>query len=347
MFAPEQKRAYLRRHKGAFFLDMEEVGALQDYLLELGWLENAEVLHYMERAGEGNMNLTLRVTSNQRSFIIKQARSWVEKYPQIDAPEERVLMEGLFYQIVQKDGALRSFVPDILGLDTHSYIMALEDLGHASDYTFVYEREKELKPEDLNALTNFLSLLHEKFNRKCTAEFLENRAMRELNHEHLFIFPLLESNGFDLDTIQPGLQQLAMSYKTDVTYKDKVLELGDIYLTDGEYLLHGDFYPGSWLKTSDGPKVIDPEFGFFGPAEFDLAVFVAHLKMALQPDAIVNHVISSYQRNNDFDEALFQSFVGIELMRRLIGIAQLPLSLTVQEKAILLEEARHLIMQET
>ena len=40
----------------------------------------------------------LRVQTAERSFILKQSRPWVEKYPAIPAPEERVLVEAAFYE---------------------------------------------------------------------------------------------------------------------------------------------------------------------------------------------------------------------------------------------------------
>jgi 5-methylthioribose kinase len=54
----------------------------------------------------------------------------------------------------------------------------------------------------------------------------------------------------------------------DLALKQKLSVLGSLYLSKGKYLLHGDYYPGSWFKTADG-KVIDPSF-FYGLREFDL-----------------------------------------------------------------------------
>ena len=64
-----------------------------------------------ERAGEGNMNCTLRVRTNERTFILKQARPWVEKYPQIEAPDERALVEAAFYRIAQVLPSVGSRMP--------------------------------------------------------------------------------------------------------------------------------------------------------------------------------------------------------------------------------------------
>ena len=119
-----------------------------------------------------------------------------------------------------------------------------------------------------------------------------------------------------------------------------------LYLAKGKHLLHGDFYPGSWLKTANGLKVIDPEFGFVGPAEFDVGVLVAHLLMAQQPSETIKVFLSTYEASSDFNQSLFARFTGIEIFRRLIGIAQLPLSLTLLQKKNLLETAADYIISE-
>jgi 5-methylthioribose kinase len=36
------------------------------------------------------------------------------------------------------------------------------------------------------------------------SDFPDTTGMHTLNHEHIFEFPFLEENGFDLDQIQPG-----------------------------------------------------------------------------------------------------------------------------------------------
>jgi 5-methylthioribose kinase len=175
-----------------------------------------------------------------------------------------------------------------------------------------------------------------------------NRAMRTLNNEHITHYPFLEDNGFDLDTIQSGLQDLAMPYKRDADLKKTVQQLGAVYLAEEHpskpvTLLHGDYYPGSWLQTASGTKIIDPEFCFFGPAEFDLGVMIAHLMLAEQPPTVLNTVLTNYQQSTDFDERLRQRFTGVEILRRLIGLAQLPLTLSLDRKRDLLEDAYSLL----
>ena len=50
---------------------------------------------------------------------------------------------------------------------------------------------------------------------------------------------------------------------------------GERYLAEGSTLLHGDYYPGSWMTVDDAVFVIDPEFSFKGFPEFDLGVMLS------------------------------------------------------------------------
>ena len=168
--------------------------------------------------------------------------------------------------------------------------------------------------------------------------------MRRLNHEHMYYYPFLIDNGFDLDLITPGLQVLAIKYKTDEALKKIIRQVGEVYLKVGQYLLHGDFYPGSWLHTEDDVKIIDPEFCFYGPREFDLAVMKAHLMICQYDEVTIGRIIGSYGAFKNLDSSLLNQMTGIEIMRRLIGLAQLPLIMDISAKEQLLSTAYKMII---
>jgi 5-methylthioribose kinase len=86
--------------RGQFQINVNEPDALAEYLSEQCWLTSDGQVTNIGPIGEGNMNCTLRVTTDQRSFILKQSRPWVEKYPHIPASEHRLLVETAFYQAV-------------------------------------------------------------------------------------------------------------------------------------------------------------------------------------------------------------------------------------------------------
>ena len=324
-------------------LDKKNISAITAYLQSRQLINADETVLHAEKPGEGNMNYVLRITLPQRSLILKQARPYVEKYPSIPAPEERVIIEGEFYKLVQENAALKSSMPAIFEVDKANHILVLEDLGEAKDFTFLYQQSNQLSLKEAKALSKFISVLHNSSKPGGVNELMANRKLRALNHEHIFMYPLMVDNGFDLNSIQQGLQELAMPFKNNEALKQAAKELGAVYLKDGDTLLHGDYYPGSWLKTGNGVKVIDPEFCFYGAREFDLGVMMAHLKMAQQADEITGLVLSSYQKPDGFDDDLFRAFIGMEIIRRIIGLAQLPLTLTLAQKESLLDEALRLL----
>ena len=171
--------------------------------------------------------------------------------------------------------------------------------------------------------------------------FPQNLELRQLNHQHIFVLPFLEDNGFDLDSIQPGLQELAKPIKEDEALKQIISQLGEIYLAAGTVLLHGDYYPGSWLQADENIYVIDPEFCFAGFAEFDLGVMAAHLIMATQDPTLLDQILEGYTLPKDSN--LVRQVAGTEILRRIIGLAQLPLERSLEEKASLLELAQKCI----
>ncbi|MBC8155810.1 MAG: phosphotransferase [Bacteroidetes bacterium] len=332
------KELFSSLYPQAIFVDYQPTPELIDYMRQQGWIKEGETLLSVEKPGEGNMNFVVRVTTDQQTFIVKQARPWVQKYPQVAAPIERVAVEATFYQQISSDPVLQSFVPKLKGYDSANFTLALEDLGAGGDFTHIYQKGQQLTLADLMILVKFISRLH----TVETIDFPANTAMKALNHEHIFRFPFDDSTGFDLDTIQAGLMDTSLAYKRNPVLKASIQELGEVYLETGNTLLHGDYYPGSWLKTAAGVNVIDLEFGFMGRAEFDVGIMLAHLILA-QNDDLIPPVLANYQKPPGFDESLMWGFAGVEILRRLLGLAQLPLTISLSEKKSLLEIAATLV----
>lgn len=309
--------------------------AQESYFRSKGWLSSEEEIQSYEKAGEGNMNVVIRLSTSKKNLILKQSRPYVQKYPQISAPLNRIWTEKAFYDHTSKNGFLSGFSPKILDFDENNHLLLLEDLGNSSDFMGIYSDNNILKKDEISILIDYLAKLHS----SPINTFPGNQEMKKLNHEHIFIYPFMEDNGFDLDNIQLGLQAISMKFKKDTLLKNKVIELGEKYLKTGSKLLHGDFYPGSWLKTPSGLKVIDPEFSFLGDAEFDLGVMIAHLKMAKFDSIQIEEILKEYSNRSTLDLNLLAKYTGVEILRRLLGLAQLPLKLELHEKLQLAEEA--------
>lgn len=174
---------------------------------------------------------------------------------------------------------------------------------------------------DVGVLGRWLRALHDAFRGGGGGGELANEAMRALNHAHMFDLPLKTEAGAVL--------------ASDGVYAGKVAAAGEVYLRSrGPCLLHGDYFPGSWVRVGGDLKVIDPEFCFFGPAEFDVGVAVGHLALARQPRDVAEGFLRAYGEAG-LDLGAVGVGAGVEVMRRLIGVAQLPLAEGLDRGALL------------
>ena len=328
------------------WLSLDDVEGLAGFMHNRGWLDPDEVITACEKAGEGNMNLTLRVRTATRSVILKQSRPWVEKYDHIEAPWHRSRFEQAFYRrAAEINGALER-MPRLLGADREACALLLEDLVGADDFTSMYSGGS-ISADELEELANFAAALHEATEGDPDPA-LANREMRALNHQHIYEIPLQEDNGLALDGHEPGLDAAAARLKCDTAFVERTYETGRRYLADGRHLVHGDYFPGSWLRTEGGVRIIDPEFCFYGDAEFDLGFAIAHFALCKQPESTAAAFLESYRHKRavQLDNCWIARFSAAEIMRRLIGVAQLPIPPSGGFRAALLERSRRVMLEE-
>jgi 5-methylthioribose kinase len=330
-------------------LTIDNAAAVAARVKALGWIDADDELLALQPAGAGNMNRTLRARFAHRSLILKQSVPFVAKYPSIAAPPERIAVEAAFYAATAAAPELAQRLPRVLGYDPDNRLLALQDLGTASDLTGCYADSTVIYPARRAALLDWLGRLHAHSIDPTAQPLLENHAMRELNHAHIFDIPLRADNGLDLDAITPGLGRVAHELQRDDTLRHRLHALGEIYLGRAPHdsapaLLHGDYYPGSWLATADDLYVIDPEFAFVGAAEFDLGVLIAHFTFARISQDELTAALAHYRAPAGFSLALALAFAGAEVIRRLLGVAQLPLAADLTLKATWLTAACTFVM---
>ena len=225
-------------------------------------------------------------------------------------------------------------MPRIFGRSPEARIIVMEDLQGARDMTSLYAGDAPVATE-IDALARYLAALHGGTAGDPDPR-LANRAMRALNHEHVFRIPLDPANGLDLEAFEPGLGEAGRRLAADPGFTRRAEETGARYLADGRHLVHGDYFPGSWLRTPDGPKIIDPEFGHFGAPELDLGVAIAHLALAARPADEAERLLARYRDH--------PAAPATEVVRRLIGVAQLPIPPSRGRRAALLGRAREAML---
>lgn len=343
-----QREHAMRAHPGFPWLRADDPAGVERALADLGWLKPGEQVHSAARAGDGNMNLTLRVVTNERSFVLKQARPWVEKYPDIPAPWDRSQVEQRFYERIVSIPRVAEHMPRIFGRSAEARIIVMEDLQGARDMTSLYADDSTdaPTPAEIDCMADYLAALHAG-TAGTTDPGLRNRSMRALNHAHIYVVPFDADNGLALDDFEPGLGEVARRLALDTTLAEVVEATGRTYLTDGPCIVHGDYFPGSWLRTDAGLRIIDPEFAHCGAPELDLACATAHLALAARPRDEAERLLARYRADPatpTIDATLCARFAAIEVMRRLIGVAQLPIPPSRGWRASLLGRARSVLL---
>jgi 5-methylthioribose kinase len=328
---------------GEAFEETECLLSLDEPARTLEILQNLKVCHddeqitAMERAGDGNMNLVMRVTTDRQSVIVKQARPWVEKYPTIAAPVDRILAEASFYELVSSQAQVAQMMPAVLAAHAKLKLLVLEDLGPASDYSSLYDgSDGDSRDHVFGQAASWLAQLHQ---TKLDSQLQVGcQPLRTLNHAHMFSIPLCDPPELDLDSVCPGLEKVSQVLRSDSKLQAAFEKLGDLYLhpaESGTALLHGDYYPGSWLCTDEGFRVIDSEFCFTGPREFDLGVMAAHYIFCHAPAELdsVKRLVDAYcdASKASVSLPLVLGFAGTEIIRRLLGVAQLPIEADLEQ----------------
>jgi len=250
------------------------------------------------------------------------------------------LVEIDFYRRIADLPEIAHAMPQLLGTDPAGCVLLFEDLGPAGDCTNCYHGQP-FAPDEIASLAHYLAALHQVTGDPHWA----NREMRALNHQHIYVLPLEPNESFNLDAYEHGLTAAARALQDDDSYCTAVATTGQRYLADGPRLVHGDFFPGSWLRTERGLRIIDTEFSFFGDEEFDLGVAIAHFALAAQPIATAEEFLNGYERLRSFDVPWVARYAACEVMRRLIGVAQLPIPNSTHFRAPLLLRSRAALSQ--
>ncbi|MFQ5664860.1 MAG: phosphotransferase [Candidatus Binatia bacterium] len=301
---------------------------LADYLRCHGVLRPGEAV-VTGAAGDGNINWVRRVRTidGARSWIIKQARPALERFPQYQAPTERIVFENRYYRTTRHlPGG--EVCPDIIAFDESQRVLILADLGDVPRLDHALAQGQDCR-EVFRALSTFLGAVHAATRDPALAAEFPNDGMRRLHGDHIFALPF-HANEFPL---APAVRARAEEIQRDSEIVAIAAATYRRYLEPRGALLHGDVQAGNVLLAAHGPKLLDAEIAHVGDPAFDVGTMLAHLVL---PAAAVGHVLrvipaaraawDAYMRAYDgSDHAHFRDvarYAGIELMRRTIGAAR-------------------------
>ncbi|WP_191601871.1 S-methyl-5-thioribose kinase [Marinomonas algicola] len=243
------------------------------YVQELGYFKKSQDLHCVEM-GDGNLNLVFRVSdAKNNSLIVKQALPYArcvgESWPlTLDRAriEAEVLLEHFkispeyTVNIIHYDAALATIVMQ----DLNAFEIMRGELVAGKRFPHVGRQLGRHLAQTLFYTSDFYLSAKEK--KRQVARFI-NPDLCQITEDLFFTDPYREN---ERNNIFQPTETLSLELRTDDNLLAEVAELKAKFLNNTQALLHGDMHSGSLFVDDKTMKVIDAEFGFYGPMGFDV-----------------------------------------------------------------------------
>jgi 5-methylthioribose kinase len=304
--------------------------AVPDYLRGLGLAQAGEAIR-VEPAGDGNINWVRRATllgPPVRSYVLKQARPALERFPEYQAPTERIVCEARWLERVRPFD-VEGVCPQVHRFDERDRVLVLEDLGRAERLDAALARDADVSAA-LFRLARFLGRVHRatRGDAALAADF-PNGAMQRLHGDHIFALPY-QPNDFALP---PRTAERAARLREDGELRAAAARAYTRYLEPVGALVHGDVQAGNVLLPPGGVKLLDAEIAHAGDPAFDAGMLLAHV---LLPSAAAGSAPAAlpllagcwqayaWAHGEEGLAALEDAlrYAGLELLRRTIGAAR-------------------------
>lgn len=231
--------------------------------------------------GDGNLNLVFRVVNDKgTSLIVKQALPYArcvgESWP---LSTDRARIEAEVLQLHAR------FCPEhtveVLHFDRELSAILMEDLKQYEILRTALIKGKQfahLAPQLAHYLANTLFytsdfVLTGPAKKAAVAQFI-NPDLCLITEDLFFTDPYCNH---ERNNIHSLIQDSARALWQDEELKAEVAALKADFLSKPQALLHGDVHSGSIFINEENCKVIDAEFGFYGPIGFDVGSLIGNL----------------------------------------------------------------------
>ena len=238
----------------------------------------------VREVGDGNLNLVFIVEGTLATVVVKQALPYVrlvgDSWP---LPLSRTFFE--YEALIRQAKRDPGLVPDIWHFDECQSMLVMEFLTpHITLRNKLIAGEKVVGLASAGgkfcARTAFRGsdLYMETSEKKSDVSlFAKNVELMAITESLVFTDPYFNSK---LNHHTPGLDPVVNKLRGDIQMKTAVQEALFAFTANAETLCHGDLHTGSIMCTDMETKIIDPEFGFYGPMGFDLGTLMANYLMA-------------------------------------------------------------------
>ncbi|WP_271460147.1 S-methyl-5-thioribose kinase [Pantoea leporis] len=253
-----------------------------EYAQQFGGVDDPSALVSAEEIGDGNLNLVFKIFDNQgRSrVVVKQALPYVrcvgESWP---LTLDRARLEA--QTLIEHYKHCPQHTVNVTHYDAELAVMVMEDLSShriwrselvkGAYYPQAGRQVGEYLAQTLFHTSDFF--LHPHMKKAEVARFI-NPEMCEITEDLFFNDPFIDH---ERNKYPAALESLVVSLRSDDALKIAVAGLKHRFFADAEALLHGDVHSGSIFVADGSLKVIDAEFGYFGPMGFDVGSAIGNL----------------------------------------------------------------------
>lgn len=234
-----------------------------------------------EEFGDGNLNLVFRVSNDKgTSLIVKQALPYArcvgESWP---LTTDRARIEA---QVLLKHRKLcPEHTVEVLHYDAGQAAILMEDLKHyrilraelisGKQFTHLAAQMASYLANTLFYTSDFALTGPNK--KQQVGQFL-NPELCLITEDLFFTDPYCNH---ERNNIHAEIRQQAQQLWHDEALQAEVAQLKADFLSKPQALLHGDVHSGSIFINEENCKVIDAEFGFYGPIGFDVGSLLGNL----------------------------------------------------------------------
>jgi len=253
-----------------------------DYARRYAGLGDPKTLINAEEVGDGNLNLVFKILDGEgvSRVVVKQALPYVrcvgESWPltldraRIEAETLRV--HGRYcpqhtVRILHHDAELAVMIQE----DLSALAIWRRELLNGRYYPQAARQLGEYLARTLFHTSDFYQHPHEK---KADVGRFSNPEMCQITEDLFFTDPY---HGHDRNSYEPALGEAVASLQKDPDLRLGVAALKHRFLSKAEALLHGDIHTGSIFVGEGQLKVIDAEFGYYGPMGFDIGTAIGNL----------------------------------------------------------------------
>ena len=302
--------------------------------------------------GDGNLNLVFRVQTDDKSLIVKQAVPYLrvagEGWP---LTLDRARIEAA--ALAQQQAVAPGMVPQVHHYDPEQYLIVMEDLREhvlwrqvLCDGIHVDGAAEGVGVFLARSLLGTSDILMDPADRKALIAQFVNPELCAITEDLVFTAPYHDAESNKIDA---AAEELAAELRRDRALQMVATQLKWQFRTRGEALLHGDLHTGSVMVAPGDPRVMDPEFAFFGPMGFDVGNVFANLAFARIRHGVLGNPafaarVDEYARNLwlTFAEEVRQlwpvrepwrepflaqvladsaGYAAMEMIRRMVGLA--------------------------